>query len=92
MVDRKLSGEIELLGENPIQFHFVHHIWHMTWNEIEFGIEPRPTRWANRLSYVNSRLIPRLGQIHFLPNIFKFIIQSTFRLGYVFMLVLDYEY
>jgi hypothetical protein len=30
LVERELTGENEVLGENLLQFHYVHHKSHMT--------------------------------------------------------------
>jgi hypothetical protein len=46
----KIGGGTEVLGENLLQPHFVHHKSHMT----RPGFEPGPPRWearTNRLSY-----------------------------------------
>jgi hypothetical protein len=36
-VERELVGETEVRGENLLQFHFGHHISHITWLGIELG-------------------------------------------------------
>jgi hypothetical protein len=36
-VECELAGETEVLGENPQQFHFVHHKSHVTWRGLEVG-------------------------------------------------------
>jgi hypothetical protein len=41
LVEWRLAGETEVLGENPSQRHFVHHKSHMT----KPGFEPGPPRW-----------------------------------------------
>jgi hypothetical protein len=41
MVEWELVGETEVLGENLIQRHFVHHKSHMNWP----GLEHVPSRW-----------------------------------------------
>jgi hypothetical protein len=46
LVEWRLAGETELLGENPPLSHFVHHKSHLT----RPGIEPRKPA-TNRLSY-----------------------------------------
>jgi hypothetical protein len=38
LVDWRLAGETEVLGENVPQRHFVHQKFHMTWT----GLEPGP--------------------------------------------------
>jgi hypothetical protein len=40
-VEWRLAGETEVLGENLLQRHFVHHKFHLT----RPGIEPGPPRW-----------------------------------------------
>jgi hypothetical protein len=50
LVEWRLAGETEVLGENQSQCHFVHYKSHMTWPGLEHG----PPRWkpaTNRLSY-----------------------------------------
>jgi hypothetical protein len=41
LVEWRLAGETEVLGENLSQRHFVQHKSHMT----RPGLEPRPPRW-----------------------------------------------
>jgi hypothetical protein len=41
LVEWRLAGETEELGENQPQRHFVHHKSHMT----RPGLEPGSTRW-----------------------------------------------
>jgi hypothetical protein len=41
LVDYRLAGETEVLGENLPQSHFVHNKYHLT----RPGSEPGPPRW-----------------------------------------------
>jgi hypothetical protein len=41
LVEWRLAGETEVLGENLPQGNFVHHKSHMTRSELELG----PPRW-----------------------------------------------
>jgi hypothetical protein len=45
LVERRLAGETEVLGEKLPQRHFVHHKFHMT----RPGLEPGPKRWEDSL-------------------------------------------
>jgi hypothetical protein len=38
LVEWELTGETEILGENPPQGHFVHKKFHMTWPGIKLGL------------------------------------------------------
>jgi hypothetical protein len=38
LVERRLAGETEVLGESPPQRHFVHHKSHLTRPGIEAGL------------------------------------------------------
>jgi hypothetical protein len=38
LVEWELVGETEVLWENLLQWHFVHHKSHVTWSEIEAGL------------------------------------------------------
>jgi hypothetical protein len=38
----RIGKETEVLEENVLQCHFVHHKSHMTWTELEAG----PPRWG----------------------------------------------
>jgi hypothetical protein len=40
LVEWKLRGETEVLGENLSQCHFVHYKSHMTWPGLEPGPPP----------------------------------------------------
>jgi hypothetical protein len=41
LVEGRLAGETEVLGENLLKRHSVHHNSHMT----RTGLEPGPPRW-----------------------------------------------
>jgi hypothetical protein len=48
LVEWRLAGKTEVLGENRPQCHFVHHKSHMTWRGLEHRCGKPAT---NRLSY-----------------------------------------
>jgi hypothetical protein len=41
LVEWRLAGETEVMGENLPQCQFVHHKSHMTWPGMEFGTPQR---------------------------------------------------
>jgi hypothetical protein len=43
LVEWELAGETKVLGENPPQYHSVHHKSHTTWSEIEQPILQTPS-------------------------------------------------
>jgi hypothetical protein len=51
------QGKTEVLGENLLQRHFVHHKSHMTRPRLE----PGPPRWEASLSYGAAALIPLIS-------------------------------
>jgi hypothetical protein len=57
LVEWRLAGETEILGENLPQCHFVDHKSHMTWH----GLEPGPPRWetAWAVARPNISLVPQ---------------------------------
>jgi hypothetical protein len=72
LVEWRLVGETEALGENLHQSHFVHHKSHMTWPGLESG----PPRWeaaTNRLSYGAALL----GANYWLLQMFPKLIHSN---------------
>jgi hypothetical protein len=52
LMEWKLAGETEVLGENPPQYHFVHQKSHLTWPDLTW-----PDLWSNLWPAVEASLL-----------------------------------
>jgi hypothetical protein len=59
-VEWELVGQNDVLGENLLQCHFVHHKSHMTWTELELG----PSRWEASTVWATARPDSNVNKTH----------------------------